>query len=49
MIIENKSKEVIDLLELISCGDDEGDGGDEHHWEGEEGEELGEVAGNTKE
>ena len=48
MIIENKSKEVIDLLEFISCGDDEGDGGDEHHREGEEGEELGEVAGDTK-
>ena len=48
MIIENKSKEVIDLLEFIGCGDNEGDGGDEHHREGEEGEELGEVAGNTK-
>ena len=48
MIIENKSKEVIDLLEFISCGDDEGDGGDEHHREGEEGEELSQVAENTK-
>ena len=45
MIIENKSKEVINLLEFISCGDDEGDGGDEHHREGEEGEELGEIRG----
>ena len=35
------------LLQLISGGDDEGDCGDEHHGEGEEGEELGEVAGNT--
>ena len=33
------------LLQLISGGDDEGDCGDEHHGEGEEGEELGEVAG----
>ena len=39
---------MINLLELISCGDDEGDSGDEDHREGEEGEELGEVAGNTK-
>ena len=35
-------------MELISRGDDEGDGGDEHHREGEQGEELCEVAGNTK-
>ena len=36
------------LLQLISGGDDEGDCGDEHHGEGEEGEELGEVAGKKK-
>lgn len=41
-------KDVINLLELVSGGDDEGDGGDEHHREGEEGEELSQVAENTK-
>ena len=35
-------------MQFISSGDDEGDGGDEHHGEGEEGEELGKVAANTE-
>ena len=35
-------------MQFISSGDDEGDGGDEHHGEGEEGEELGQVAANTE-
>ena len=38
----------VNLLQFISSGDDEGDGGDEHHREGEEGQELGKVAKNTK-
>ena len=33
------------LLQLISGGDDEGDCGDEHHGEGEHGEELCQLAG----
>ena len=35
-------------MQFISSGDDEGDGGDQHHGEGEEGEELGQVAANTE-
>ena len=31
-------------LELVSSGDDEGNGGEEDHGEGEDGQELGEIA-----
>ena len=32
------------LLQLVGGGDDEGDGGEEDHGEGEDGQELGEIA-----